>query len=36
MQSITFSIFIQDLEKTITDEEALNIQNSIIASLAKK
>lgn len=36
MQSITFSIFIQDLEKTITDEEALKIQNSIIASLAKK
>lgn len=34
-KSVTFSIFIQDYEKTITDEEALVIQNRIIKELEK-
>ncbi|EKD66035.1 MAG: hypothetical protein ACD_49C00067G0021 [uncultured bacterium (gcode 4)] len=34
-KSITFSVFIQDFEKTMTDEVALEIQNKIIANLAK-
>lgn len=34
-KSITFSVLIQDFEKTITDELALNIQNKIIADLKK-
>ncbi|HBA44822.1 TPA: hypothetical protein DEG21_04930 [Patescibacteria group bacterium] len=32
---MTFSVFIQDFEKTMTDEVALEIQNKIIANLAK-
>ncbi|MCK9272172.1 phenylalanine--tRNA ligase subunit beta [Candidatus Gracilibacteria bacterium] len=34
-KSITFSVFIQDFEKTMTDDIALIIQNKIIANLAK-
>lgn len=34
-KSITFSVFIQDFEKTMTDDVALIIQNKIIANLDK-
>lgn len=35
-KSITFSLKLQDYSKTITDEEALNIQNTIINKLEKE
>lgn len=35
-KSVTFSFLIQDTTKTITDEEALSIQEYIIANLEKK
>ncbi|MDD3120502.1 MAG: phenylalanine--tRNA ligase subunit beta, partial [Candidatus Gracilibacteria bacterium] len=35
-KSITFSLFLQDLEKTITDKDALKVQEKIIANLEKE
>ncbi|MDD2565339.1 MAG: hypothetical protein PHY51_00680, partial [Candidatus Gracilibacteria bacterium] len=35
-KSVTFSVYIQDYTKTITDEDALIIQNKIIDFLAKE
>lgn len=35
-KSITFSLLLQDLEKTISDDEAMKVQNLVINTLAKK
>ncbi len=35
-KSVTFSFVIEDPEKTITDQEALEIQNRIVAEMEKR
>ncbi len=35
MKSVTFAAYLQDYEKTITDEDSMNAQNSIINELSK-